>query len=159
GAFTIGCTDSGDHPLAATPDADGTTFTLDPAADFARNERCTVTVHAAAITDQDGNDPPDNPAADRSSNFFTVGLELRIHDIQGAQHRSPYEGDSVFHVPGIVTAKKSNGFFIQDPHPDGLDATSEGVFVFTSSAPAVAVGDSVLVSGRVSEFRSSSAPS
>jgi predicted extracellular nuclease len=78
---------------------------------------------------------------------------LRIHDIQGAQHRSPYEGQSASRVPGIVTAVRTNGFFLQDPDPDGFDATSEGIFVFTSSAPGVAVGDSVLVSGRVTEFR------
>ena len=110
-------------------------------------------MHAAAVTDQDENDPPDQMAADRSVTFFTAGLQLRIHDIQGAQHRSPYEGQSASQVPGVVTAVRSNGFFMQDPQPDSHEATSEGIFVFTSSAPTVAVGDSVLVSGRVSEFR------
>ena len=56
-------------------------------------------------------------------------------------------------VPGIVTANRSNGFYMQDPAPDADPATSEGIFVFTSSAPTVAVGDSVLVSGTVDEFR------
>jgi predicted extracellular nuclease len=151
GAFSLTCTRSGDHTLSVS--GDGTTFTLDPTEDFVRNERCTTTVHAAAVTDQDENDPPDAMAADRSFSFFTVGLELRIHDIQGAQHRSPYEGDNASRVPGIVTGLKSNGFFFQDPNPDSHEATSEGVFVFTSSAPTVAVGDSVRVSGRVTEFR------
>jgi predicted extracellular nuclease len=41
---------------------------------------------------------------------------------------------------------------MQDPNPDANDATSEGIFVFTSSAPTRSVGDSVLVSGTVSEF-------
>ena len=36
--------------------------------------------------------------------------------------------------------------------PDANPATSEGMFVFTSSAPTVAVGDSVLVSGKVNDF-------
>ncbi|MBD3886307.1 cadherin-like domain-containing protein [Phormidium tenue FACHB-886] len=78
---------------------------------------------------------------------------IRIHDIQGAAHRSPWVGQTVSNVPGIVTALATNGFYLQDPNPDNDDSTSEGIFVFTSSAPTVAVGDSVLVSGAVSEFR------
>ena len=48
---------------------------------------------------------------------------------------------------------RSNGFYLQDPTPDASDATSEAIFVFTSSAPSVAVGNAVTVSGTVSEFR------
>lgn len=77
----------------------------------------------------------------------------RIHDIQGAAHRSPLLGQAVNSVPGIVTVVRSNGFYLQDPNPDNDDATSEGIFVFTGSAPTVSVGDSILVSGTVSEFR------
>jgi predicted extracellular nuclease len=56
-------------------------------------------------------------------------------------------------VPAVVTARSSSGFYMQDPSPDGDPATSEALFVFTSSAPGVQVGDSVLVSGTVAEFR------
>ena len=77
----------------------------------------------------------------------------RIRDIQGAAHRSPKNGQGVTGVPGIVTLLKPNGFFMQDSSPDADDATSEGIFVFTNSAPTVAVGDSITVSGTVSEFR------
>src|SRR5262249_54374942 len=76
-----------------------------------------------------------------------------IPDIQGAAHRSPLVGQRVTSVPGIVTAVSGNGFWLQDPNPDSNPATSEGVFVFTSSHPTVSVGDSLLVSGTVSEFR------
>jgi hypothetical protein len=79
---------------------------------------------------------------------------FRIHDIQGAAHLSPLTGQVVANVPGIVTAKISNGFYLQDPSPDANDATSEGIFVFTSTAPTVQVGDSLLVGGTVAEFRS-----
>ncbi len=78
----------------------------------------------------------------------------RIRDIQGANHLSPLVGQAVSNVPGIVTAKRSNGFYMQDPLPDNDVATSEGIFVFTSAAPnAVSVGDAVRVSGSVAEFR------
>src|SRR5262249_8033536 len=80
-------------------------------------------------------------------------VPLAIHDIQGTGFISPQNGNTVTNVPGIVTGVRavgsSKGYWIQDPHPDTNPATSEGIFVFTSSAPAVAVGDSVLVSGKV----------
>jgi predicted extracellular nuclease len=75
-----------------------------------------------------------------------------IHEIQGAGHISPMEGDAVL-TSGIVTATRSNGFWMQNQAPDADPATSEGIFVFTSSAPSVAVGDAVQVSGTASEFR------
>ncbi|MGW1618390.1 endonuclease/exonuclease/phosphatase family protein [Streptomyces sp. NPDC002172] len=81
---------------------------------------------------------------------------LRIHDVQGTTRISPYAGQKVTDVPGIVTGTRtygsSRGFWIQDPTPDDNPATSEGVFVFTSSTPKVAVGDSVKVTGTVSEY-------
>ena len=76
-----------------------------------------------------------------------------IHDIQGASQQSPLVSTAVTGVGGIVTVKRSNGFYMQDPSPDSSDATSEGIFVFTSSAPTVNVGDAVTVGGTVSEFR------
>jgi predicted extracellular nuclease len=80
---------------------------------------------------------------------------VRIHDIQGVSWTSPQDGATVTRVPGVVTAVRtgsSRGFWLQDPNPDDNAATSEGVFVFTGSTPSVAVGDSVLVSGKVSDY-------
>jgi uncharacterized protein len=76
----------------------------------------------------------------------------RIRDIQGAAHLSPLAGSSRS-TRGIVTAVAGNGFWIQDPCPDANVATSEGVFVYTASAPTVVAGDDVNVTGTVSEFR------
>ncbi|ONI69377.1 nuclease [Kribbella sp. ALI-6-A] len=80
-------------------------------------------------------------------------LPAKIHDIQGAAHLSPLRGKLVGDVTGVVTAKSGNGFWFQDTQPDADPATSEGLFVFTSSAPTVAVGDAVSVQGTVTEFR------
>ncbi|GGW18710.1 hypothetical protein GCM10010501_48660 [Streptomyces libani subsp. rufus] len=81
---------------------------------------------------------------------------VRVHDIQGTTRTSPFAGQKVADVPGVVTATRtygsSKGFWLQDPTPDDNPATSEGVFVFTGSAPKVAVGDAVTVTGTVSEF-------
>ena len=82
-------------------------------------------------------------------------MPVHIREIQGTTHISPLNTTSVSNVPGIVTAKTVNGFYMQDPNPDANDATSEGIFVFTSSAPTVNVGDSVTVAGTVAEFRPS----
>ncbi|MFF9101933.1 endonuclease/exonuclease/phosphatase family protein [Streptomyces rubrogriseus] len=81
---------------------------------------------------------------------------VRIHDVQGSTRLSPYAGEQVTDVAGIVTGVRgygsSKGFWMQDPLPDADPATSEGVFVFTNRAPEVAVGDAVTVSGTVSEY-------
>ncbi|MCC5627507.1 choice-of-anchor I family protein [Nostoc sphaeroides CHAB 2801] len=84
---------------------------------------------------------------------FEVTPSVRISDIQGTGHISPLRGQTVSNVAGIVTVTASNGFYLQDPNPDSDDRTSEGIFVFTSSAPTVSVGDSILVNGTVAEFR------
>ena len=79
-----------------------------------------------------------------------------IHDIQGPGLGSPLNGASVT-TEGIVTALKfNNGFFLQtaDAEVDADPATSEGIFVFTSTAPpaAAAIGNRVRVTATVSEF-------
>ncbi|HWH55605.1 MAG TPA: lamin tail domain-containing protein, partial [Gaiellaceae bacterium] len=152
--FSIACGSSGPH--TATVTGGPTTFTLDPDLDFTQGETCTVTVVAADVTDQDTIDPPDNMPANETWSFATATPPpppTFIHDIQAASHLSPLAGQLLANVPGTVTAKRSNGFYMQDPNTDANDATSEGIFVFTSSAPTMAVGDSVSVRGTVSEFR------
>jgi predicted extracellular nuclease len=86
---------------------------------------------------------------------------VAIHDVQGSGNTSPLAGQTVV-TEGIVTARKTNGFFLQaaDGEADGNPATSEGVFVFTSSAPSATatVGNRVRVQAAVSEFVSASNP-
>jgi VCBS repeat-containing protein len=78
-------------------------------------------------------------------------IQARTFEIQGEAHRSPLEGQPVV-TGGIVTVIAGNGFYLQDATGDGNAATSDALFVFTGTAPTVVVGDSVQVSGRVSEF-------
>ena len=84
-----------------------------------------------------------------------------IHDIQGSGARSPVAGMTVT-TRGIVTAHRSNGFFLQEPDAsvDGNAMTSEGVLVFTGGPPppAAIVGNRVEVTGLVTEFVPSSDP-
>ena len=137
--FGISCSSSGAHTFAQT--GGPTEFTLDPDTDFARGEACTVTVHTDDLDDD--------------FSFTTLGLEgLRIHDIQGAQHRSPYENRVVSGVPGVVTALSTNGIWVQDAQPDADNRTSEGIFLFGPSARPP-VGTAVTFSGQVQEFKAS----
>jgi predicted extracellular nuclease len=78
---------------------------------------------------------------------------LRIYEIQGAAHVSPLAGQTVEGVPGIVTALRSNGFYLQDAEGDGRPETSDAVLVFTQTTSDVAVGDRIRVSGQVREVR------
>ncbi|QIP87084.1 endonuclease/exonuclease/phosphatase [Streptomyces sp. Tu 2975] len=94
-------------------------------------------------------------SANAADDTTAGAAQVRIHDIQGSTRISPLEGKQVADVPGIVTGVRtygSRGFWFQDPEADGDAATSEGVFVFTSSTPKVAVGDRVTVSGTVTEY-------
>jgi predicted extracellular nuclease len=152
-AFAISCAVSGAH--AAAVSGGPRTYTLDPATDFARGEQCTVTVTGSEVTDTDTEDPPDAMASNFTLRFSTVPLEgLRIHDLQGIQHRSPYENRFVTGVPGVVTAESSGGIWVQDPSPDADNRTSEGIFLFSPSVRPQ-VGTAVTFSGQVQEFKAS----
>ncbi|MGD9899269.1 MAG: lamin tail domain-containing protein [Calditrichaceae bacterium] len=77
-----------------------------------------------------------------------------IFEIQGPGLASPFEGQTVLTAGNIVTVTAPNGFFIQTPsdRTDGDNVTSDGIFVFTGSAPTVSVGDNVDVTGKIQEF-------
>ncbi len=77
-----------------------------------------------------------------------------IFEIQGAGSASPFVGSLVTTEDNVVTCLSTDGFFIQTPasRDDSDVDTSNGIFVFTGSAPTVSVGDLVDVTGRVAEF-------
>jgi predicted extracellular nuclease len=131
---------------------------LVPAAGPGGTATADVTVDAGtpqgtyAVTVTAANDDP-QPQTGTCTLTVNVVTPTAIHDLQGAAHVSPRNGQTVTGVTGVVTARATNGFYLQDPNPDTDPATSEALFVFTSAAPTVAVGDAVVAGGRVSEFR------
>ncbi len=139
----IGYGAANDFETAAAPTLSNTTSATRPV--------------GAADTDNNAADFTAGPPNPRNSATPPPVPGLRPHDVQGAAHLSPYAGRQVLAVPGVVTAKRNNGYWIQDPQPDADPATSEGLFVFTGSAPAVSVGDAITVSGAVAEFRAGGA--
>ncbi len=92
---------------------------------------------------------------------FTVSViePIEIWEIQGSGPASPLVDQVVRTEDNIVTALGfsagvANGFFIQTPdaRADASAETSNGIFVYTGSVPAVQVGDQVDVTGTVSEY-------
>ncbi|MDO9270465.1 MAG: ExeM/NucH family extracellular endonuclease, partial [Methylobacter sp.] len=129
---------------AATAEGDSASVSLDVSGlaagsypvqvTFGNNEAqtatCTVTVMASSLT--------------------------RIPAIQGAGSASPLAGQTVT-TEGVVTRLGNNGFYLQDATGDGDAATSDGVFVFTGTAPTVSVGDHVRLTANVVEFNTGAA--
>ena len=79
-----------------------------------------------------------------------------IYAIQGNGATSPLINLTVT-TTGIVTKVHSNSFYLQDATGDGNAATSDGILVFTSTVPTVAVGQWVRLTGKVVEFNTGSA--
>ncbi len=151
--FQLSCSVSGPS-VAATFSGGPTTFALDPGVTLAHGEACTLTVLASQVSDQDGNDPPDNMVFNfivGFSPFDVCGTPFTpIYTIQGSGLTTP--------IPGTVTTKgvvvgdyegtaSQQGFYLQDLAGDGDAATSDGIFVFTGSSNLVGAGQVVRVTG------------
>jgi uncharacterized protein len=140
----VGYGSANDFEGTATPVLSNTTAALRGSGPDTDDNAADFTVGAPAPRSSGGGEePPEDPGVPG----------LSIADIQGAAHRSPRAGVKVAEVPGVVTAASNTGFWFEDPTPDADPATSDGLFVFTGSAPAAAVGDAVTVTGTVEEYR------
>ena len=104
------------------------------------------------------NDEAQNASCTVNVNVQAPAPLTRIYNIQGSTlgvaSTSPFNGQSVV-TEGIVTAKLAglSGFYLQDETGDGNPLTSDGIFVFGSSALAsVNVGDKIRLNANVTEF-------
>ena len=74
------------------------------------------------------------------------GTLTSIQDVQGNEEYSPFENQTIS-TKGVVTAVMGDDFYMQDG-----DAARSGMYVYTS--PVIpSIGDSVIVTGEVSEFQ------
>ncbi|MGR5065262.1 ExeM/NucH family extracellular endonuclease [Photobacterium sp. DNB22_13_2] len=106
----------------------------------------------------DGSTPPPNP--------FVCDIDklIPIYDVQGDGDRSPlvpegsFESPEKYFVSGVVTARGESlykGFYLQDPHGDGNENTSDGVFVHLGGGAApkdIQPGAEVCVEATVKEY-------
>jgi uncharacterized protein len=160
GAFSLSC---GGSDIAVTVSGGPQTFSIDPDSDLAIDVACTLTVSAAAVTDQDGD--PDPMAADYVTGFTTFAGPLcerditPIYDIQGVGSSAAITGPVT--TRGVVVGDYEEeedpgtlrGFYLQDATGDADVATSDGIFVFNGSANDVSLGDVVTVTGNAGEFQ------
>jgi uncharacterized protein len=165
-AFGVVCATSG--AAAVTVTGGPTAWVVNPGANFAGNESCTLTVDASLVTDVDANDPPDAMSANYVGSFTTgavdpcAGAITPIFTIQGSGASATTTGVITtkgvvigdYEYPGVgATGGFLRGFYLQDATGDGDPATSDGIFVFNASLNSVELGDVVLVTGTVAEFQ------
>ncbi|MBK9347012.1 MAG: ExeM/NucH family extracellular endonuclease [Burkholderiales bacterium] len=90
-----------------------------------------------------------------ATHLAAQAADTPIYTIQSSGVTSPLVGQTVT-TTGVVTKVHSNGFFLQDPTGDGDVATSDGILIYTGSAPGVTVGQFVRLTGKVVEFNTGS---
>ena len=130
---------------------------------YEANEVFNVTVTPVSGIALSGND---TTAIGTIQNDDSLALTA-IPVIQGNGLRSPFAGGTAnqrssadYRIAGVVTAidltpngtNENIGFFVQAQTPDGDPATSDALFVYTATAPTVAVGNAVEVIGKVYEY-------
>ncbi len=105
-------------------------------------------------------DDATTPATDDVEFDFDISAAaglIPIADIQGTGSASPLVGQTAI-TQGVVTALFPtggfNGFYLQTPGADASPGASDALFVFTPTFDdaTLAIGDSVEVTGAVSEF-------
>ncbi|EGG34222.1 5'-nucleotidase C-terminal domain-containing protein [Paenibacillus sp. HGF5] len=94
---------------------------------------------------------------------YKATQQPRIADIQGEDHASPYTGQTVTDIEGVVTQYgytfsngNIKGFYIQDPKPDSNPDTSDAIFVYSTDPNRPQIGDLVSVIGKVAEYNEGS---
>ena len=159
--YTLSCSASGVKTALVSGGA--SSFTLNPDADFAAGETCTVAVQATGVSDQGTNH---NPMAANYTASFSVAAAASACDapytaaytIQGRTNASPLVGTTVT-TQGVVVGNYEGpspalrGFYMQDLVGDNDAATSDAVFVYTGGSNNVQLGQVVRVTGSVSEYQ------
>ncbi|KAI0535870.1 Endonuclease/exonuclease/phosphatase [Xylaria digitata] len=83
-----------------------------------------------------------------------------IREINGNRFLSPYAGQNVTNVTGVVTAKGPSGIWLRSLETTRDERVSGGIYVYGSALAknaSIATGDVLVLDGEVSEYRSSAA--
>ncbi len=147
--------------------ASGDYGALDTTVNFATGDTVqtvVVNVHGDTVVEPDESftlqlsDPSAGLRVAREAASGTIlnddAAQAEIFQIQGSGDSSPYVGQPVITDDNIVTSVGPAGFTMQTPdrRDDRNALTSNGIYVFTATAPSVQVGDAVDVRGKVAEY-------
>ncbi|ORY55117.1 endonuclease/exonuclease/phosphatase family protein [Pseudomassariella vexata] len=94
-----------------------------------------------------------------SSLLVGAASALTVAEINGKNFLSPYNGATFTNLTGIVTAKGPSGIWIRDVTPTSDERMSDAIYVFGSALAqnaSILTGDVIVLSGKVSEYRSTS---
>jgi len=133
----------------------GNSITINPGSDLVAGTTYMLTAPAGIVEDAAGNDFAGLAAGVLDFTTAAPVILRPIGEIQGLGHTSAFAGQTV-QTEGVVTAIDTNGFYLQSAvgASDGDVRTSDGIFVFTSAAPAgIVAGDLLRVTATVQEFR------
>ncbi len=156
-AFSLLCNSTA-QALTVTGGPDS--YTLTPTAALADGASCTLTITAAAVTDQDG--APDPMAADLISSFTVAtpvvcaAVDTPIGQVQGEGNAAAISSSVT--IQGVVigdyegVAPALRGFYIQDTG-DSNPLSSDAIFVFNGNNNSVNLGQVVQVTGTPAEFQ------
>jgi uncharacterized protein len=163
GGVTVHATTQDDTATVANGDYDAVDTTLN-IAEGQTQASFNVVVHGRTTASDDkafdvklsqpsGNVPLSRDIA-MGAILYDIPVAAEIWQIQGREQVSPLVGKSVKTSGNVVTAVGPEGFTMQTPdaRADADPLTSNGIYVFTSSTPTVAVGDVVNVDARVSNY-------
>ncbi|KAK8077705.1 endonuclease/exonuclease/phosphatase family protein-like protein [Apiospora saccharicola] len=89
---------------------------------------------------------------------FVAGVSaLTIGEINGDRFLSPYSGQDVSNVTGIVTAKGPDGLWIRSVRKGCDIRASDAIYIYGSALSknaSISTGDVLVLSGKASEYRS-----
>ena len=152
GWIELACTKSGSHSI--TLNGGPREFSFGADSDFAYSEICTVTLKASSITDQDGNDPPDNPLQDYTFSFTTeTDPEAKSYPVVLAgENTRPHENE-VLQIGTHLLRVQFSKDVLHNGTDDAVDNPSNYRLVsasanqsFETTACGEAAGDDFLIS-------------
>ncbi|KAK8134216.1 hypothetical protein PG984_006228 [Apiospora sp. TS-2023a] len=89
---------------------------------------------------------------------FVAGVSAHtIGEINGGRFLSPYNGQDVSNVTGIVTAKGPDGLWVRSVRKGCDNRVSDAIYIYGSALAknaSISTGDVLVLSGKVSEYRS-----
>ena len=147
--FSISCDDQRPPRVHARGRADRPTRST-PRRTSRAASVCTVTVSASQVSDTDTDDPPDDMLADhtfRSRRSASKACGSTTSRARGTSRRTTPSSSAA--CPASSTALSTNGFWVQDPAPDGDERDVRGHLRVHGAAARPPVGAAVTFSGEV----------